>query len=457
MIVQERGLQLMNRMTKILAISWALVLPTSLYALAEGLWTQLSEAPPLFDSIDMAVDGTGALWLVSTEANKSVKSQERGVYRYDGNSWSYMENDSGYYSNHVFAVESAPDGSIWTMNLLGLSRYDGSRWENHPYTDAVADFSQGRHHLDIGQDGVVWGGTNNAIFSFLDGVMVKYGLENGLPYKENVMVYGLASSGDGKVSATFIYTDNDITWIEDGVEFIESYATTCLFDSDAWKITYLNRITQVKEVDYIFSSIAAAPDGALWCSYESAFWRLEDDIWQPKYRGDYLGYSAMSFDSEGNIWASSRNGIAVYDGETLTEYSEKDGVPPGMIVAICAGENGVVWAATGEGLAKFTPGGTAVEMETPVQVSLDDVYPNPFNGTATISFKIPERMPVSLQVYNCAGQKAKTLYSGIQVAGSHSYHWDGVNDHGEKVSSGIYFVRLAANNTSIAKRMIYLK
>ncbi|MDZ4122284.1 MAG: choice-of-anchor Q domain-containing protein, partial [Candidatus Cloacimonadaceae bacterium] len=74
----------------------------------------------------------------------------------------------------------------------------------------------------------------------------------------------------------------------------------------------------------------------------------------------------------------------------------------------------------------------------PLLMSLDQNYPNPFNPSTTISFTIPASSHCRLDVYNMRGQKVTTLLNDNRMAGKHSVMWNGLDDQGSKVSSGIY-------------------
>jgi hypothetical protein len=73
-------------------------------------------------------------------------------------------------------------------------------------------------------------------------------------------------------------------------------------------------------------------------------------------------------------------------------------------------------------------------------------YPNPFNPSTTISFSLKEESHVLLEVYNVKGQQVKQLINKYYSFGSHSINWDGDNDSGNLVSSGIYYLNLSINN-----------
>jgi hypothetical protein len=88
---------------------------------------------------------------------------------------------------------------------------------------------------------------------------------------------------------------------------------------------------------------------------------------------------------------------------------------------------------------------------------LHNNYPNPFNPSTSISFSLPAEMQCSLSIYNIKGQKVKTLQSGISTQGNHTLIWNGRDDNGMSVSSGIYFYQLKAQGNTITKKMIMVK
>jgi hypothetical protein len=96
----------------------------------------------------------------------------------------------------------------------------------------------------------------------------------------------------------------------------------------------------------------------------------------------------------------------------------------------------------------------------PREFHLSNNYPNPFNPETTIDYSIPESyrmVPVVLNVYNVLGQKVRTLVDEIQNAGFYSVRWDGRNDHGYSVPSGLYIYSIRAGNFTDRKSMIYLR
>lgn len=84
-------------------------------------------------------------------------------------------------------------------------------------------------------------------------------------------------------------------------------------------------------------------------------------------------------------------------------------------------------------------------------------YPNPFNPSTNIRYSIPKSEFVTIGVYNILGQKIRTLLSRKQFAGEHHVLWDGRDDDGQRVASGIYIYQLKAGEYFDVKKMIFLK
>jgi len=93
----------------------------------------------------------------------------------------------------------------------------------------------------------------------------------------------------------------------------------------------------------------------------------------------------------------------------------------------------------------------------PGSFSLSQNYPNPFNPTTSISFNLPTSGHVELTVFNILGQQVATLVNGSLTAGQHEATWNGSDDSGDAVGSGIYFYRLVASNVTETKKMVLMK
>ena len=87
-------------------------------------------------------------------------------------------------------------------------------------------------------------------------------------------------------------------------------------------------------------------------------------------------------------------------------------------------------------------------------------YPNPFNPTTTIPFVIPDYargQKIKINIYNILGQKVVTLFNGVAPVGLNTIVWDGKNESGKPVGSGIYIYQLKGKNVSLQRRMLLIK
>ena len=112
----------------------------------------------------------------------------------------------------------------------------------------------------------------------------------------------------------------------------------------------------------------------------------------------------------------------------------------------------LLWSPTGvEELAGNVPGDFALSQN----------FPNPFNTQTRIGYTIPgghvRSVPVSLRIYNILGQSVRTLVDQPQTGGKHEIIWDGKDDSGRDIASGVYFYRLQAAETVETRRMVLIR
>ena len=97
------------------------------------------------------------------------------------------------------------------------------------------------------------------------------------------------------------------------------------------------------------------------------------------------------------------------------------------------------------------------EPTLPNQFVLNQNYPNPFNPTTEIAFSMDKAADVSLTIYNVLGQKVRVLENASLEAGTHTYKWDGSDELGQSVSTGVYMYTLSDGAKSFTKKMALMK
>lgn len=84
-------------------------------------------------------------------------------------------------------------------------------------------------------------------------------------------------------------------------------------------------------------------------------------------------------------------------------------------------------------------------------------YPNPFNPTTTIEYSLPQQSSISITIYNISGQEVRKLLSEFKEPGTYKVEWDGKDNNGRAVSSGVYFYQMMAGGYKGVKRSVFRK
>lgn len=93
----------------------------------------------------------------------------------------------------------------------------------------------------------------------------------------------------------------------------------------------------------------------------------------------------------------------------------------------------------------------------PDQYFLFQAYPNPFNPSTTIRYQLPQPANVKLEIYNALGQLVRSLVNSRIEAGDHEVAWNGKNDMGVQLSSGVYMYRIETQNFRQVNKMLLMK
>ncbi len=93
----------------------------------------------------------------------------------------------------------------------------------------------------------------------------------------------------------------------------------------------------------------------------------------------------------------------------------------------------------------------------PKEFALHQNYPNPFNPATTIRYDLPKPAQVTLTIYNILGQKVRTLVNDYETAGYKSVVWDGINEAGHPVGSGLYIYRIEAGDFRKSLKLLLVK
>ncbi|MFQ6093580.1 MAG: FlgD immunoglobulin-like domain containing protein, partial [bacterium] len=174
-------------------------------------------------------------------------------------------------------------------------------------------------------------------------------------------------------------------------------------------------------------------------------------LWGNQF-GRTRGTSKVTFNNtevtQYESWSNNRVVVRVPEGAISGPVTVNTGVsgPSGKVVV----SNAITFQVLGD------QGGPPV----PEDYALEQNYPNPFNPTTSIQYSVvsDQSLPhVTLKIYNILGQEVRTLVDEPKEAGYYSATWDGKDDRGENVSSGIYFYSLHAGDFGETKKMVLMR
>ena len=218
---------------------------------------------------------------------------------------------------------------------------------------------------------------------------------------------------------------------------IEEIPATTHFQFEKTGLPYGVVITNSEEKLSVFDEIGVFAENLC---VGAAVFTGEFPLLIPAWEGD-LEHSLKGFENGQEIsfrvW-KAKTGKKLDIGATFTNSKES------------------VFGGSPLSVAKLNTAGDQLSI-TPNSFVLEQNYPNPFNPETTISFQLAKNSKINLTIYNMEGKLIKRLESGLRDAGSYEIKWNGLDERGQQVTSGVYFYRLDTGEFSDMKKMILIK
>ncbi len=400
---------------------------------------------------DIAIDSKGNKWIATQP------SWDGGLAKFDGENWeTYSPQNSGMPSWGANALAIDEEDNIWIGTEVGLVKFDGVDWVVYNTSNSGMPYSS-IYPLAIDSEGNIWfgPGAGKGLVKF-DGInWTVYSAGNsGLPHRE---IWAIDFDREGNV---WIASHG---WGRDG--------GLVRFDGENWEV--YNPFNSPLRNLWIWQ-VVVDPQDNIWIGHDHGGLTKFDgenwtvyDISNSELPGTFV--RSLHADEKGNIWAGGE-GLAKFDGESWEVYGPPElPMPPNrVVITIETDTQDNIWIGTNFGLIVYHKGGivfrpTAVEGEIaevlPSAFALSQNYPNPFNATTQMSFSIPNPAHIKISIYNILGQTVRELTNREYIPGIYHVKWDGMNDSGTPVASGIYFYRMTTvdGSRAIAKRMVLLR
>lgn len=159
-------------------------------------------------------------------------------------------------------------------------------------------------------------------------------------------------------------------------------------------------------------------------------------------------------------WAVKNIGVFKSTDDCSTHIEISEGLKEKNILCLVQDRRNpkILYAGTTNGIFRYEEIPTRVIQDkkfpdqiTPQNFRLYPAYPNPFNSITAIRFELKNERNIGLAIYNLLGQKIIMLYEGMKSAGNHQVIWDGKDNHGIELPSGLYFCRLSVEGARYAQ------
>jgi hypothetical protein len=166
-------------------------------------------------------------------------------------------------------------------------------------------------------------------------------------------------------------------------------------------------------------------------------------------------------DTNGNwLWAENAGGSGFDRGQSICVDNVGNQYIAGRFesVAVFGTEAVISNGLYDVFVAKFGDNTISTDEQTTPDISanLHGNYPNPFNFETNVSYSVKGTKQLRIEIYNTKGQLICTLLNEMKTTGNYSVVWNGINDKGESVPSGIYFYKMTSGNSSSSKKMVLI-
>ncbi len=403
--------------------------------------------PPYY-AISAARDAGGSTWLAFFGG---------GLAQYDGAQWRfYRKDNSGLPSDKLSALAIDKNNHIWmgagwmTSGEGGLVRFDGLHWTVYntgnsglPHNDVSG--------IAIDSEDNMWIATYGGGLALFDG--------------QSWRVYNMLNSGLPSNYINVIAINGSEVWVGTHGHGLAKY------DGNSW--TVYNTANSALPSNVVYA-IAFERD-IKWIGTWKGLARLEEGSWRI-FNAANSGLPSDAIHNivvagDGDKWIGTfYGGLVKFDELNWKVYNAfNSGLPHNMFRSLLLlEEEGSLWLGTVEGVAHFTPEPEVVsaipqaglEEERngrPESFRLHQNFPNPFNPSTTIRYELRKGERVKIEIYNLLGQVMRVLVDERQPAGEQAVVWDGRNQWGQEVSSGVYIYRVQVGSRVESRRMALVR
>jgi ligand-binding sensor domain-containing protein len=463
-----------------------------------GRWTVFNKENSGLDTdviYALEIDDEGTIWLAS---------RTDFIFRFDGQTWTkYKVGDSGLDGASLSSLALDSNTGRW-MTCWGsnrVTRFNGSEWQ---YFDSTNSRDMGKYFELRDSDSArqIWANAEVLISYTGSSSSRAFAIRNpqrgGRMKKDNRgNIWEASSHGlrkfDGRVWMEFntansplptdaiarvAIDDHERIWIST-MPAGEGYIGRLIrFDGSNWATMYTceSRFEWISSIEIDSSGnvwIGILNSAAVGIDYGGGLKKYDGSHWQSyDIRNSSLPSNSvvdLCLDGKQVLWIGTyAGGLARYDRQNDWKIFDmgNSGLPGNNVEFIAIDALNNKWLGVQDcGLAVYREGGailTAVcgqkARNNTSSFRLSQNYPNPFNPRTTIDFELTSDSPVTLEIFNVEGIKIRTMIREMKTGqGRHSIDWDGRDENGAPVPSGVYFYQLRSRGQQTSRKMLMLR
>ncbi len=420
------------------------------------------------------------------------------IKKFDGDEWTTVEHGLDLGEGYINGSLTCADGSVWfSCNAMGLLQHKDSAWALHTdadginltmissmtagpdntlyacnYDEGIAEFKNGGwtaylstdmpgyYSLTTGKDNTLWAsGFDAMMYRFEGEYWTLLGEFDQQKYEEQL-------TGAKVNEAKQIL--NHIINLEVAYYFNRDEYLTFNYGDNCHEIGFtlpVNTNFEYKfegDTAYARELVDLNNDGdtndGLTLDSNKTQGTLDGSNynWSTAVEIEYAQH--MTTAPDGSIYAIARHGIRHFNGSSWC-YLDMSGYNEDYPVNLQISQDNKLYVVGQNSIYALDLSTTAVEEKPalPTEIIISGNSPNPFNPETAISFTIPQNENISLAIFNAAGQKARTLHAGMISAGNHSIVWNGRDERGQSMSSGIYFAVLESGGRMTTHKMLLIR
>ena len=420
------------------------------------------------------------------------------VYTLFSQDWkNFNTNNSPLINNQVRSVCIDKNGIKWFGTDKGLNSFDGVNWNTFVCDEFLSENKIYDIIFEESEFGnTLWLATEKGVSLFdvtLDSVtcLETYQSGNSGLISNNVVT---AAIDTGKVkwfgTDSGISTFNGESWNSYSInDYLMSNKVQCIASAkDGWNYlgTYdqgVNRIsldafdvvTTASPYDTQWSGLASDNvlsafidfEGIKWFGTDKGVSRHEGDEtkenWTTYKIEDGLVHNvvqAINQDHNFEMWFGTPAGVSCSDGATWETFDSTSGLNGNYVYDIAVDSDGSIWVGTNAGISHYVGNNSSVKaFETAETISNFDLkcYPNPFNNRTKFKYSLHKENSVLLKIYDIMGREVRTLIDEHQAPGEKSVDWNGKDNMGNDLPSGVYIYRMNAGSLNFANRILLIK